>query len=196
MKTIKRGIYLLLIISILFVSCGKTGPAGPQGPAGQNGASGPQGPAGTANVLYSSWFTPSAYTVTTRFGVIHLDFNEPAPGITQAILDNGTVLTYGKLNGYDPGIWPTNQTALLPVTVMFLNGSITDIDTWSALLSPGNLEIDLVSSTNIYRSDADINHTHSFRYIIVPGGTPVARQSPPPDFNNYGAVCKYYGIPE
>lgn len=208
MRIIRKEIYFLLSLSILLVSCAKTGPAGPAGPQGQTGAAGPQGsagatgptglqgPKGAANVIYSSWFTPSAYTVTTTFGIVHLDYNEPAPAITQAILDSGVVLTYGKLNGYNAALWPANQVALLPVTVSYQNGGITNTDTWSAHFTPGNVKIDLVNNTNAYSSDADINHNHSFRYIIIPGGAPDARQSPPPDYHNYEAVCKYYGIPE
>lgn len=218
MKTVsglfKRVVIILLLVT-LFAACSKTGPTGPQGstgptgatgaqgPAGANGtngaagAAGPQGPAGTANVIYSAWFTPSAYTVATAFGITHLDYNKPAPGITQAILDNGTVLTYGKLNGYNPSLWPTNQVGLLPITIDYQIGATTNIDTWSAFATAGNLKIDLVSSTNAYASDASINHNHSFRYIIIPGGVAGARlSSPPPDYNNYDAVCKYYGIPE
>lgn len=210
----KKAVIILLLATLL-AACSKTGPAGPQGqtgatgatgaqgPAGTNGtngatgATGSQGPAGTANVIYSEWFTPSAYTVTTTFGIIHLDYNKSTPGITQAILDNGTVLTYGKLNGYSSALWPTNQVALLPITIDYQIGTTTNIDTWSANATVGNLEIDLVSSTNAYSGDGSINHAHSFRYIIIPGGVAGARQSsPPPDYSNYDAVCKYYGIPE
>lgn len=211
---LKKTIVVLLSASLV-AACSKTGPAGPQGPTGATGATGPQGPAGTngtngaagatgaqgpagtANVIYSTWFTPSAYTVTTTFGITHLDYNKSAPGITQTILDNGTVLTYGKLNGYNSSLWPINQVALLPITIDYQIGTTTNIDTWSAYATAGNLEIDLMSSTNAYTSDAAINHNHSFRYIIIPGGVAGARlSSPPPDYNNYDAVCKYYRIPE
>ncbi len=211
MKIIQSICILLFSVFTLSISCSKTGPVGPQGPqgpagptgatgsqgpAGTNGATGPQGPAGTANVIYSAWFTPSVYTVTTVFGIINLNYNMAASGITQAILDNGAVLTYGKLNGYNPSLWPTNQVGKLPIIINYQIGTTTNIDTWSAYATVGNLRINLVSSTNAYTTDAAINHSHSFRYIIIPGGVAGARQSPPPDYNNYDAVCKYYGIPE
>lgn len=206
----KTGI--ILLSAALLAACTKSGPVGPQGPQGPtgaqgpagangtngtNGATGPQGPAGTANVIYSAWFTPSAYTVTTILGIINFNYNQSAPGITQVILDNGTVLTYGKLNGYNSSIWPTNQVGLLSITIDYQIGTTTNIDTWSAYATAGNLRINLVSSTNAYSGDASINHAHSFRYIIIPGGVAGARQSSPlPDFSNYDAVCKYYGISE
>lgn len=206
---------IILSLATLFTACSKTGPAGPQGqtgatgatgaqgPAGTNGtngatgATGSQGPAGTANVIYSAWFTPSAYTVTTIFGIINFNYNQSAPGITQTILNSGTVLTYGMLNGYVSSLWPTNQVGLLPITIDYTEGATTNINTWSAYATLGNLRINFVSSTNQYSSDAEIDHAHSFRYIIIPGGVAGARQSsPPPDYSNYDAVCKYYKIPE
>ena len=61
---------------------------------------------GTANVIYSGWITPPTYAKDTVFGTVHFDANIPASKITQAILDRGTVLVYGKLDGYNPAIWP------------------------------------------------------------------------------------------
>ncbi|MGH2643043.1 MAG: hypothetical protein ACRDE2_03775 [Chitinophagaceae bacterium] len=202
---------IILLSAALFAGCSKTGPAGPQGqtgatgpqgPAGTagtngtNGATGAQGPAGTANVIYSAWFTPSAFTVTKPFGIYSFDYNQPAPGIKQSILDNGVVLVYGKLNGYASSIWPTNQIGLLPIVLTYQSGGI-QIDTWSAFATVGNLRINFMNDNNLYTTDASISHSHSFRYVIIPGGVAGARlSSSPPDYNNYEAVCRYYGIPE
>ncbi|MCO5239267.1 MAG: hypothetical protein M9904_04370 [Chitinophagaceae bacterium] len=131
---------------------------------------GEQGLPGTANVQYSDWFTPANYTVTTKFGTINLDYTQAVPGITQDILDKGTVLVYGKLNGYAITLWPTDQTAQLPIQVYYHIGTATNIDTWSALPVVGKLRINLVSSANAYNSDQAISHNHAFRYVIIPGG--------------------------
>jgi hypothetical protein len=77
------------------------------------------------------------------------------------------VIVYGRLNGYNPVIWPTNQVSALPVIITYLNGTTSNIDTWSALTTLGNIQISLESNTNAYSS---ISNTHSFRYIIIPGG--------------------------
>src|SRR5689334_25019555 len=83
-KQMKRTDYLLLLsiafMLLVMASCGKdgavgptgaTGATGPQGVAGTNGtngsagatgAVGATGATGTANVIYSDWITPSAYT--------------------------------------------------------------------------------------------------------------------------------------
>jgi len=169
-----RLLTLLLVTSaFIFTNCTKEGPegpagaTGPQGPTGNTGATGGTGAAGTANVIYSVWFTPATYTTSTIFGTTNFDFNKAATGITQAILDNGVVLTYGKLIGYNPVIWPTSQVAPLPTNITYLVGPTANIDTWTAYSTVGNLRINLVSSTNAYTS---ISNAHQFRYVIIPGG--------------------------
>ncbi len=164
------GKILLLLSLVLFTSsCGKDGAQGPTGPAGPTGATGPTGttgPTGSANVIYSDWFTPSSWTVTTVFGIKNFDSTKAAPGITQTILDRGTVLTYGKLNGYNALIWPTDQVGHLPIDLNYI-ASGTQTDTWSAYETVGNLRINFQNNTNAYTS---ISTAHSFRYIIIPGG--------------------------
>jgi hypothetical protein len=176
----KRTNYLLLLaiafMMLVASSCGKNGNPGPQGPIGPTGptgatgtagATGPTGATGSANVIYSNWTTPSHYTKDTVFGTYHFYADIPATKITQAILDNGTVLVYGKLDGYVSSIWPTNQVAELPIEITYMNGATQNIDSWSGLATLGNVRIDLASSTNAYGS---ISNAHQFRYVIIPGG--------------------------
>jgi hypothetical protein len=184
----KKTNYLLLLaiaFMLLSASCGKdgaVGPAGPQGsqgPAGTagingtagtngvKGSTGVTGATGTANVIYSDWVTPVTYTTSTVFGTYHFYADIAASKITQAILDNGTVLVYGKLNGYNPVVWPSNQVSILPIEITYMSGSTQNIDSWSGLCTLGNIRIDLASSSNAYSS---ISNAHSFRYVIIPGG--------------------------
>ena len=173
------GFSLIAFIVLFSASCKK-------------GDTGPAGPAGTANVIYSDWFTPSAYTISTVFGLKNFDYRKTAPGITQVVLDSGAVLTYGKLSGYNALIWPTGSVSLMPIAINYLNGSTPNIDTWSAIDSVGMLRINLTSSTNAYSS---ISNAHSFRYIIIPGAVHGGRQI---DLRSmtYGQVCEYLNIPE
>jgi hypothetical protein len=124
---------LLLAITFIVINCTKEGPegpvgaTGPQGPAGTNGtngaagtpgapgapgATGPQGPAGTANVIYSSWFSEAAFNPswadTTVFGLGVISRGiKAAPGITQAILDQGVILSYIQAPGFiSPQLMP------------------------------------------------------------------------------------------
>jgi hypothetical protein len=160
---------LILAISILAISCqkGDTGPVGPTGPTGSIGAQGPQGDTGTANVIYSDWFRPTSYIKDTIFGTWGFYYDDAAPAITAGVMDSGTVITFGKLDGYVTSIWPTNQVEALPIVITYMDGSSANIDTWSALLTTGNLRIQLQSSLNAYGS---ISTAHQFRYVVIPGG--------------------------
>jgi hypothetical protein len=173
MKKINYLLLLLTAVMLFAASCGKdgsvgpAGPAGAAGPVGTGGAAGAKGDPGTANVIYSDWIKPATYTKTTVFSTIHFSYNIAATKVTQAILDNGTVIVYGKLNGYNPIIWPTDHVGQLPIALTYLVGTDGNIDTWSAITSVGNIQIDLASSLNQY---SNISNAHSFRYVIIPGG--------------------------
>jgi hypothetical protein len=164
-----RTAFLLLIPIFFIVSCqkGDTGPTGATGATGTTGATGSQGPVGSANVIYSDWFTPDSYIKDTVFGTWGFYYDSAVAAITQPILDSGTVITFGKLDGYVTSIWPANQVEALPIVITYMDGSSPNIDTWSALLTPGNLRIQLQSSLNAY---GGISNAHQFRYIIIPGG--------------------------
>lgn len=146
---------------------GTNGATGPAGANGTNGATGATGPAGTANVIYSDWITPASYTKTTVFGTSNFSYDITVSKITQAILDKGTVLVYGKLNGYNPSIWPTDQVSVLPIVITYLSGTTPEIDTWSARASLGKIQIVMNNNNNVYNN---ISNAHSYRYVIIPGG--------------------------
>ncbi len=158
----------VVTLLLLIVSC-KKGDTGPAGPAGATGATGAAGPAGTANVIYSAWFTASPWIKDTVFDIYGFNYTKAAADITQNVLDSGTVITFGKLLGYNPLIWPTTQVAQLPIVVSykFSPAGITYNDTWSALASAGKLKIRFVDDQNYYGSIAT---AHQFRYIVIPGG--------------------------
>ena len=199
-KSTLRGISIFLLI-LSMSSCKK-------------GDTGPAGPAGTANVSYSDWFTPAAYKKDTVFGTYGFSYNKPIDALTQKMIDSGTVLVFGKLAGYNPVIWPTGQVSQMPITIAYMSGSVPNIDTWSALLSTGNLKIRLTSSTNQYGS---IAVSHQFRYVIIPGGTKLpasmhvapitggqlnvltttdaSSQNGRSDQAGYAEICQQLGIP-
>jgi len=139
---------------------------------------------GTANVTYSDWITPSTYKKDTIFGIFHFDANITASKITQAILDKGSVLVYGKLDGYNPVIWPTAQVSSLPILINYMSGTTANLDTWSDNVTLGNIQIDLTSSLNAYGS---ISNAHQFRYVIIPGGVETLGTVNP---KNYSEVQK------
>lgn len=159
-----------LLVMLAGSACaGDAGPAGPQGPEGPEGPEGAQGPVGSPNVIYSDWFTPQSWPSSEAFGRTVFSHEESVPAITQEILDSGLVLVYGKLNGYASSIWPTDRISQLPITVQYEQGG-SQIDVWSANLHPDILEITFTNNVDTY---ANISSNHQFRYVIVPGGTPV-----------------------
>jgi hypothetical protein len=165
-------IAVLLIIS----SCTKEGDAGPQGPEGN------------ANVIYSNWYTPSTYKKDTIFGIWGFSHTQAAPAITQAVLDSGTVLVFGKMLGYNPAVWPTGTVGQLPIMINYMQGGL-QVDTWQYYATVGNLRIRFTNDHNIYTS---IANQHQFRYIIIPGSTPSGRMRQ----MTYEEVCGKYNIPD
>jgi hypothetical protein len=198
-------VFVVAFVSLAFVSCQK----------GDAGATGPAGPAGTANVIYSNWFTPASYTKDTVFGTYGFYHDEAAASITQGVLDSGVVVTFGKLDGYVTLVWPTNQVEALPIVITYMDGSSPNIDTWSALLTPGNLRIQLQSSLNAYGS---ISNAHQFRYVVIPGASKATATSVKPGLKSgngglpdvsslnevrrnfrqmgYSEICRRLNIPE
>ncbi|TAE35661.1 MAG: collagen-like protein [Runella slithyformis] len=87
---------------------GPNGPAGPQGtagtagPQGTPGATGPQGPTGNANVVYSTWITPT--WVSSGDSPTFVFFNQKNTAnnlLTQDAIDKGVVYTYVKIKILD-----------------------------------------------------------------------------------------------
>lgn len=148
-------------------AAGEQGATGAPGAAGTTGPRGDAGPPGSADVIYSDWFQPDAYVKSTVFGDTVFSYTLSEPLITQEILDTGSIQTFGKLNGYNTTLWPTDQVSELPISINYLSGTTPNIDVWSANYAVGTIQITLVSSTNAYGS---ISNGHQFRYVIIPGG--------------------------
>ena len=182
----------LLFIGLAFSGCsGDTGPTGPAGPTGDTGLTGdPE----TANVMFSAWFTPSTYTLTSPFGVNVLSHDEAAAQVTQAILDTGVVLVFGKLNGYSTTIWPTDQVGQLPISVQYII-DVIQLDVWSANLSVGNVQIAFMNNMNLYTS---LFTAHEFRYVIIPGGVAAASSLSGTRLQDlsYEQIREIFGVPQ
>jgi len=161
-------------------------------PSCKKGDTGPAGPAGTANVIYSDWFQPATYTKDTVFGIWGFSYTQPAPGITQAVVDSGTVIVYGKLKGYNTLIWPTDQVANLPISLTYIQGT-TMTDTWTGLVSAGQVKIRFVNDHNFWTS---ISNAHMFRYLIIPGGKKATASTANLTHMSYEQACNTLNIPQ
>ena len=164
----------------MLINCTKEGPqgpagvAGPQGPTGSNGttgtngtngatgatgatgAAGATGATGTANVIYSAWFTPTAWT-TPGLSFSSSSFDKAAPGVTALIISNGVVLAYTQLIG-DGGVTRPLPTTLNSGALIYTVGFLIE--------SVGNLRVTL---NNIAGAGIPVV-TNQFRYVIIPGG--------------------------
>ncbi len=65
---------------------------------------------------------PSTYVKDTVFGIWGFNHDRSVPEITQAVLDSGAVLTYAKLKGYNPLVWPAGQVAPMPIQLTYMQG--------------------------------------------------------------------------
>lgn len=166
---------LFSAITLFSIGCTKEGPEGPvgaqgpQGPPGSNGANGATGatgPTGTANVIYSSWYTTvtadwvAGYQAPNNYNV-ELVYNRTAPGVTQAVLDNGVVLAYGK-NFTIGQSTLTTHISPLPYQEAFngqFYGYVTSLGKITFTYDP----IDIIRPTTQIAGIA-------YRYIIIPGG--------------------------
>ena len=173
----KLRLLSLSLLAILFitVNCTKEGPegpvgaTGPQGPPGSNGvgapgpagANGAAGPPGTANVIYSAWFsfaaTDWADTTMTNLGTSRRA-NKATASITQAIVDNGTVLAY----------FATGLPAVSSYPLPFITSTTPALNI-AYLFAPGRI-IYYAHVVQTGGGAVNVPTTYGFRYIIIPGG--------------------------
>jgi hypothetical protein len=205
---------LFLAISFIVISCTKEGPEGPAGatgaqgptgatgPAGGTGPAGPTGPAGstgatgatgTANVIYSAWAAQGSWADTTFPGVGSGTLSRSlrtAPGITQAILDQGVVLTY----------WQFPATTVQALPVLTVGASPLQLN---AALAVGKVIFYISSLIN--GSASGLSAGGLFRYVIIPGGVAGGRSSGVGGTNytaaqvramSYSEVCTLFNIPQ
>lgn len=151
------------------------GPAGPQGPVG------PQGPAGTANVIYSTWVYATYFRDTTIDASSVKAANVLAPGLSSAILNSGTVLVYFTFGAGNFTLPYTSNAGGKPNTIAYI---------------PQLGKILITRFTHDNSNTINLSTLLQYRYILIPGGVADSRATPHPDYNDYTAVCRYYGIPE
>jgi hypothetical protein len=145
-KHLKKCSFFLAIIivtALFFVSC--KGDEGPQGLVGPAGPQSNAGPAGSANVIYSPWFGPSfngssAWIGSAFAGVQTNYINYAAAPVTQALIDQGTILVHANLQGY-ASLGNANSITQLPFTYMSVVGGVNHTETWSHNMTVGNMRI-------------------------------------------------------
>ncbi len=148
---------------------GPTGPTGPAGPTGPTGPAGPTGPTGTANVIYTNWFATVTADWLVSPGPPFWDtyyYIKAAPGVTQAILDNGVVLSFMKNWAFDDGIGGVGRSSAVVQLPWFADNFFGDYYDFS-LTGVGSIRYHYKSPNPWLQFVMDGT---TFRYIIIPGG--------------------------
>jgi hypothetical protein len=158
---------------------GVAGPAGTQGPAGP---AGPQGPEGAANVISSDWKSLT-WTEAPPFSTSTVT----APEITESVLNQGTVLLYWRTT-------PTGTSIKLMPTPVYntTTGELGYIIDYSIRIGSLLVFHGVPSGTLSGAATAFPNAT--VRYIVIPPSGSSGRVKYPFDFDDYEAVCEYFGI--
>jgi hypothetical protein len=198
MKSLKF-ISLLLFVLIVAVSCKKeTGPAGANGTNGTNGINGVNGvtgTTGTANVIYSPWilFDDAKWgALVNLWGKNMRIYTDSIPAITPSILDNGVVLVYVKVGG------DLSSAYALPWTMFNMTQSVHQY--LGLKISLGAFSIPFYNlDDNLDPGTISGSYGNAYRYIIIPGGTPVAGAKISNEelkAMNYIQACNYLNIAE
>lgn len=199
----KKMKYLIFAGMLAFTGCaddGDPGPKGDKGDTGEQGAQGQQGQQGepgTANVSYSEWMRFD-WNVSDEEYYKAMEIDEPA--ITDAFLNEGGMLiSFLKLS-------TAEHTQMTQLPMSNTNESLILAAITLADITPPftiqNGVIVVLSSLNgnpIYDYESGNGGGYSFRYILIPGGTPLSsagRLAQPVDFSDYEAVKAYYDIPD
>ncbi len=193
MKSIKNNFCFAVAFSFLIVSCTKEGPAGPAGQQGSVGATGAQGPKGdkgdkgdpgNANVMeFIKDISTAVWTTvgTSSAGYLKLDISAPNT-LTTDVVNNWVNLVYVYSSD---GAGPWVQLPYYTERNIRVRAEIS------------------VGLLTLKRDQDGKPFTQSWfnkvRLICIkPTSTgTISRQSAPlPDFSDYHAVCRYYGLSE
>lgn len=150
----------------------------------KKGDDGAKGDTGTANVMFSPWLDVQYEEITNTAGdtIYYYAATIPAPKLTKAILDSGTVKVYWNYGS------PADQLIFpLPITDLFAFTGVTQMGMYFTV---GNIDLycDVDASS---RTVSGVKRLQ-YRYVIIPGGVPTGRSAV--NWNDYEAVKKLYNI--
>lgn len=153
---------------------------GPKTASGWGTATSLKGPAGTANVQYSGWNYAANIRDTTIDGSNLIVATLAAPALTSAMLNNSSIQVYFN---YGAGVF----------TLPYTSDAGGKTSTMSFLPQVGSILITrftIDDSASIW-----LGSNLQYRYVIIPGSVLVS-VSHNINLNNYGAVKKYFRIPD
>ncbi|WP_109438213.1 collagen-like protein [Aquimarina sp. AU119] len=182
MKAKKKLVRLLMVlmISASIFSCsdgedGAIGPAGPAGVDGTDGVDGQDGVPGTANVIYSEWID-NGFELGDGLGVSSASFVIESPEITEKVLEQGVVLVFGRRL---TTVAEEVEIDIYQLPYNFYNLNLQyrhRIEPQTGDKAIGGIVIEVVSTDGTTVSGA-VTLIQQYRYVIIPGGAPVAPSS-------------------
>jgi hypothetical protein len=142
----------------------------------------------TAGVIYSPWTTTTAWggrTNAVNYIIYRYQINNIAK-LDQAMIDQGAILMYVRLNG------PMGEVFPIPfqrIWSRISSGVGIVYEKWSYSATPGQLLITIDPEINGYNPPIDAQ----VRYILIPGESAGGRKANV-DYNDYEAVKAAYGL--
>ncbi|SMD44485.1 hypothetical protein SAMN00777080_3107 [Aquiflexum balticum DSM 16537] len=186
-----KGFFGLVFLTAILLSCeGPEGPKGANGPAGPQGAQGPAGPTGPAgNVGEAGVANARAFPWTkntwTKFANNSTHDSIADPNITATTLQEDLIMVYFKTTETATTISRLPTTFINPITF-----EITFRVEYLAIQGYIYVFHTVPISTSTL---ADAFPNSMVRHIIIKGGNS-ARVNYELDFDDYEAVCDYFGI--
>lgn len=137
-----------------------------------------RGPSGSV-VIYSGWITKTN-SDWTDIGLHEIETSITAPSLSTEIQNSGVVLMYMEFDGN-----------VRPLPYIWFDGTYTESIDFSFVKQKITLLLRFIGAP--IGSVVDIR----FRYVLIPGTKAEGgRVRALIDYNNYDAVCNYYGIPK
>jgi hypothetical protein len=190
---LRSAFWPLLCVALATLGCAK-GDTGPTGPTGLTGPAGPTGPAGSANVIYSSWYSPATWGLETVFGTVERYYTMSTTSLTQQIIDRGVVMVYMRFAGYNPEVYQL-PAMLEDVGLQF-----------SFRAQAGSIKVTYYLAAARASTPSIIPSSNQVRFVLIPGGAVAATmQANGSTYEQalatlkslpYSEVCRKYGVPE
>jgi hypothetical protein len=148
-----------------------------------------QGPAGTANVQYTTWTLSTSWArrdsvPNNNIYVDTLSWN--IPSINPNILNNGIVLCFARSQIFGGDLWPYSQVVQLPYT--FTDPYSNYSTSWQCVYDTARAFISISDNQDILTPPFLNSHYELFRWVIIPGGTPI------PAGMDYQATMRHLGV--
>jgi hypothetical protein len=185
MKKLLTKLTLSLLVSTGFIACQKETDVVPEQKETTDVVGSNPGPMEFAQrgadgsvVIYSSWIK-KIEADWSGIGTHEIKTSITAPSLSDAIKNNGVVLVYYKSG---------EQVRPLPIT--WFDGTYHMTTDYAFEKQNITLFIRLFGGSPIGGT-----LPYEFRYVLIPGTKSSGRYAFV-DYNNYDAVCKYYGIPK